>query len=571
MKKTVLLVAAGIFFASSVSAQVQKISRVNIEPKKANATLMNAEVKKGPRKDLKSGVYYTRPEGSLYWGTSAEGSYYPLSRLFVPAFSEVKFKNMCNNAAAATWSMGGQNVSQYFADANNDLVIPFAADEGYNMPTIAVGSDTYMIGEKTQNPNASAILCDTIQDHAFVDQQTSKTYAFGSLSTGYLFGTGYFKPTEGEYAGKSFRSHGFVMECPAPISPLYIERFNAIVYSDSNTPIAEGKEVTMQLRNLEKEETEDGRVRTYPGAKILGEMKATKADLSDALGDFDTELTQTGHAWAYNITFSNKTVDRFGNIVDEPIVVNEPFFIVVRGHEQEGVNFGYRINDQPAEDALVYGTYALSFADDDPEMTMNYSAWYGERAVVEMSFVGGYDYVEVLESSELVDNEGNPTGEKVEGINVLRVSADGEEIVNEGYEGLQNNVMVNTAFPWLDGENYVCDLPEWITNITGESSFGTYQNGQQYYTGQTLVTVECEPLQAGETKRAASLYLEGRGYKTAQPIIVLQGDATIADAIENPVVVKTSMNKGTYNLAGQKVGKNFKGIVIKNGKKEIQK
>ena len=562
---------AGAFFAITASAQMQKTSQVSVNFQKKEATLMKAEMKQGPRKDLASGVYYTRPEGTLYWGMDEQGRYYDLARLCSPCFTDLKFKNMCNQSAAAKWSFGQADGSD-LADANNDLIVPMTADQGYYMPAITVGSNTYKIGEKTKNPDKGILQTDTITYYSFVDQVTSKTFGFGSMDSGYLFGTGNFKPTKGDVAGRTFKSHGFVMSVPAPISPLYIEYFNFLIYADNNNPIADDKQLKMQIRNVEEREREDGSIITVPGAKIIAELVATKSDLSEQLLEDNTEYTTTGKVFIYTLTFANKTTDAIGNVVNEPVVINEPCFIVVTGHEQEGINFGYRINQQPAEDALVQGTYALAYEEGSDE---NYSAWYGEESVIEMSFYGGYDYCEVLASSELVDQAGNPTGETVENINTLRVSEDGSTIENEGFEGLQGRVVLNSAFPWLDAstndENYICeDLPEWIT-LSGESEYGNFNDGSQFYTGTTNISIECEALPAGETGRAATIYLEGRGYKSAYPIIVLQGDATMEDAIENVVTVNVNKSNSIYNVAGQKVGKNFKGIVIKDGKKMLVK
>ena len=570
MKKSILLMA-GAFFAITASAQMQKTSQVSVNFQKKEATLMKAEMKQGPRKDLASGVYYTRPEGTLYWGMDEQGRYYDVARLCSPCFTDLKFKNMCNQSAAAKWSFGQADGSD-LADANNDLIVPMTADQGYYMPAITVGSNTYKIGEKTKNPDKGILQTDTITYHSFVDQVTSKTFGFGSMDSGYLFGTGNFKPTQGDVAGRTFKSHGFVMSVPAPISPLYIEYFNFLIYADNNNPIADDKQLKMQIRNVEEREREDGSIITVPGAKIIAELVATKSDLSEQLLEDNTEYTTTGKVFIYTLTFANKTTDAIGNVVNEPVVINEPCFIVVTGHEQEGINFGYRINQQPAEDAIVQGTYALAYEEGSDE---NYSAWYGAESVIEMSFYGGYDYCEVLASSELVDQAGNPTGETVENINTLRVSEDGSTIENEGFAGLQGRVVLNSAFPWLDAstndENYICeDLPEWIT-LSGESEYGNFNDGSQFYTGTTNISIECEALPAGETGRAATIYLEGKGYKSAYPIIVLQGDATMEDAIENVVTVNVNKSNSIYNVAGQKVGKNFKGIVVKDGKKMLVK
>ncbi len=46
---------------------------------------------------------------------------------------------------------------------------------------------------------------------------------------------------------------------------------------------------------------------------------------------------------------------------------------------------------------------------------------------------------------------------------------------------------------------------------------------------------------------------------------------TTSTAGINDITVETAANATVYNLAGQKVGKDYKGVVIKNGKKYIQK
>mgnify|MGYP002512711749 CR=1 FL=1 len=59
-----------------------------------------------------------------------------------------------------------------------------------------------------------------------------------------------------------------------------------------------------------------------------------------------------------------------------------------------------------------------------------------------------------------------------------------------------------------------------------------------------------------------------RGLKT---LIVERLDFTAgATGIGNIEVVAPQFNGAIYNLAGQKVGADYKGIVIKNGKKFIQ-
>ena len=61
--------------------------------------------------------------------------------------------------------------------------------------------------------------------------------------------------------------------------------------------------------------------------------------------------------------------------------------------------------------------------------------------------------------------------------------------------------------------------------------------------------------------------LNGDGNLTVTKVSLIQGGATGIEAVKSLKVV----NKGIFNLAGQRVGANYKGVVIVNGKKMIQK
>ena len=73
------------------------------------------------------------------------------------------------------------------------------------------------------------------------------------------------------------------------------------------------------------------------------------------------------------------------------------------------------------------------------------------------------------------------------------------------------------------------------------------------------------------------LKVSGRGVESESPIIILQGTATLDDVptgIENVVNdnnVKADPNAPVYNISGQRVSKDAKGILIQNGKKFMNK
>ncbi len=72
--------------------------------------------------------------------------------------------------------------------------------------------------------------------------------------------------------------------------------------------------------------------------------------------------------------------------------------------------------------------------------------------------------------------------------------------------------------------------------------------------------------------------VEGKGI-VSDPIYVLQGDITIDDVkaeiaatgINDVKVNKDQKSTKTYSITGAQVNKDYRGIVIKNGKKLIKK
>jgi len=160
------------------------------------------------------------------------------------------------------------------------------------------------------------------------------------------------------------------------------------------------------------------------------------------------------------------------------------------------------------------------------------------------------------------------------------VSADGKENHTDGADEDHDfgAAIFYTNFYWYDAddfENYFAlDMPEWITNVVaGDAVSDEY--GALFRTGKVQVQFECEPLPAGVSGRSAVLWFEGKGYKSAKPVYVLQGDATLAEAQAAAINgVRTSAEQhmgGAFSITGQKVGKGYKGLVIKDGKKFYSK
>lgn len=573
MKKSLFLFAVASLFAMNASAQLavkpQMKSFAAVEPTALQATERDAFEMNGPRKAYDDQVYYTRPEGSLLPGILEDMRAYQMSMIYCPAFSQFNLTNMAANKEISEWffrnNEGNENLYEN-VDADYNLNFQMSNYNGYYyyIPRLRVGSVEYAYGESGSYPDRAGMSPDSINYKSLCDTQTSTLYGWGTLKPNrYMFGSGYYDvQTEGK-EGKYY-CNGLVQMCPKPMGPMYVERIIVPFMNSNHDPLPNGTALTLQIRNIEYEEREDGSIRRNPGANILHEFTATAEDLTEIeLSSHASQYTETGEYYQYTVKFSNKGTDIVGNVIDKPFVLNDEYCIVILGTAQEGVDVGFRCNEQNAADNPIYGCWALAYDDQD----RSYNAWYGDSFCLFFSLYGGFDYCEVYETATLND------GTQLDKLNVLRVSEDGQDIVNEGYAELQNQVLMDAAYTWLDGAtgnpNYTVDfddMPEWITALDGVDS----ENGQ------IAVSIECEALPEGTTGRFAVLTIKGKGYASAAPIYVLQGDATLEEAIAASIETvtdnsKKSAYKGYYNMAGQRVGNDYKGIVISNGKKEIRK
>ena len=97
------------------------------------------------------------------------------------------------------------------------------------------------------------------------------------------------------------------------------------------------------------------------------------------------------------------------------------------------------------------------------------------------------------------------------------------------------------------------------------------------YTNLGLSNGEFHPYSAAGTLAAGKAYLQiptaqmPTGGNNARLYIVLDGEATGINAIENSELRIENLDAPMYNLAGQRVTKSYKGVVIVNGKKFINK
>lgn len=578
MKKYLLLAALAV--ATSVSAQnVAMKSQAKVKMpqqtmlKAAGTVGFKSDIKKAPRKSLDSGLLYAKPAGSYYEAWGRDGYGYGNTRIIVPVSTEFTFPNLSDDPTTTIWHFDYTAVGSDDRDlteyANADG--SFSGDlnpGGYYMvaPTIydARKTQSFVIGKLTnyywnQGGQYERYITQVVTDgpdmeyddndelvsfdcaptmHALVDDHKNG-YGFGSLSTGYLYGTGSIEGRGECYAVET--------DMPAPISPMYCEGMTVGIIADSEDILQNGAKLTATIYNLD---TQEEVVKLTAGIENIDRLEYVNK----------VSYTQTGVYYSGSIYFSNETVDAWGNTGDEPFVIDFPYAVVIEGFNQPGVNVGIGASEAEEEDqdVLEYGGTAFFMTGQEEPLSYN-----GAPLVAHITFQSLFDVANV--STELY---GGQDGSIVyENTNSLTIPVEGGDAIstNPQLAGMLDCVYVNTAYPWFDiddAENYYIEAPEWITEVLIEDDWFNVDNSTIY------ISVVGEPLPAGVTGRECDLYIEGRGVKSAAPIHVIQGEPQ-TDGV-NSVSANTAKKNVSYNVLGQRVNANAKGIVIKNGQKFVK-
>lgn len=575
--KKFLLIAAALFAATAGFAQqlVEQKPDMNLKVKSYERSLNKAPM--APmilatenvggtnivKKSYSNGLYYWRPSGTMWWGETEEGATYYYSFLTIPPFQDIIMENMYSNPTKTSWYINGTDYSDYAdSDGNFDYGTFYYNGYMYYLPTLTYGSYTFTLGEWNSSYGAY-MMADSVNNLSFIDQSYGSSYAeattqygFGGLSEGWLYGPGYVTSDNVNYTCYSIET-----AYPAPASPLYIEYAHATVLSNSTTPLADG--VTLYLYFYNEDYTE-----------VLGTMQATADDFTLLYGPYSVSYTSTGVCYYYHVTFSSTGTDIFGNTYVEPITIDEPFIAYIDGIDQDGVNFGFMGQTAIADDRVNY-TYTYSTGATTNDVTFfscadtdgnAYSFSYSDTQIT-MTFRSCFDYVEVPSEIEFYTDETYTETVTYDQMNQLQVSDDGTTVTNVGYSSMDYAfALVN--FDWVNQETgeeeYSYELPDWIDELVVEDAGSGYK----------YVTVTAQALPDGTENRSATIYFEGKGYTSTEPLIVLQGEGASAETGISAVSVTNNSNTeetNTYNLAGQLVDSSYKGIVVKNGHKFLKK
>ena len=570
MKKHLLFAAVALMGATSSFAQtVQTVDRkaqlkemtrqatqmqVKANPSQASASDMKA----GVRKAYADGVLMMRPEGTFYnSGRLSDGSSF--SSVLMPPFTDFTFYNLCQDRENAVWTMGGEPLEDAAdAEFNYTDYIPkgTSINSLWYAPAIQVGSTSFSLVDFIQ-PVDSALT-------SFYYMNTTKS-GFYYSSTGSPLGTEQFEfDLDGDNVpDQAFQAGIRQIFAEKPIQPLVLHDLYLPFFSNQDVPLPEGQTLKCVIRRLTTSEEEG---QTYLNlADTLATMEVTNADV------FGGEVING--AWKeFGVVFANYTEDEFGTLTPSPIIIDDMFAVEIWGFDGQGVNIQTFYCDQAQDEAEFY--------------TNNARATYMLVNNAQGEYQGQLRYYGRLDAGQSADYCYNTIFVMEGEMDGLMVSNFGTQIapVEGGESGdaeEQSAAYVMTNFPIYDVDaetqtaefayNYDIEgIPDWA-EIRIDPSY--YENEQ--YTnvrGLNMMWFNVEALPAGEKGRSALVSIVSmRDAKCKGDLILLQGDAEVPSGVKAIQFDKDGKFLRTYNMKGQAVSNNTKGLIIKNGKKFFNK
>lgn len=525
-----------------------------------------------PRKDFASELWYARPQGSYWLG----GQYYDDNEelqsykyLVLPPFTDVEFINASTDAASTKWYIGDEELTEE-VDEDNNLKTPYNKPRmGYvsGLPTLVKGEDSYQIADY-------ALICDSMPQfvHAFNYLDGHRYYGYSDGSSAFQSGPDEFDfDDDGE--PDVFYIENFLQYFEKPLSPTLL--YDVVLWATSpSKKINNIGDLQLVFRRWDYGTDEEG--------KRVRELGDTIKILNCTSAEFDTEyISDAAKVYPATLIFAAEEEDEFGTPTATPFVLDSKYAIELGGFGLDEMDIRFYFTDQ-GECVEEYESWAtptfLTCCDEEGNTLGRLSYWndYTDSQTGELirycySIAYMFDVVmdgmTISEGTELQkaaveggDSEADPEEGEEYGdpvylwtnLPIYDIQGEGEEVTAE----------------WTD--NYDFDgIPEWAT-IKIDPSYYEYEDESGYVRGLNMVWFEVEPLPEGVTGRTATIkVVSATGMECPTAITLVQGDLEQ----EGVNTIKFDANgklMKTYNLAGQKVGDSFKGIVIKDGKKVLK-
>lgn len=452
---------------------------------------------------------YAYPTGALYAGVYSDGWYSDVM-MYTPALENITFPNYSDydktKPVTFKWTTGSGKEMEQVGESCDGVGKLFGSDY---IPTLTIQQEA-----QTSSFTPTNTKGDKAAWYAGTEAYECLSNASPGMGVYNGFTNGPSLETNKPFYNTGKDAVGFCQLYEKPIGHVLAKSAYIMLKPTegtlSETPL-EGKTITL---NISKS--------TDKGLETYATATAT-----------DANVTKIGTSGIFTITFNFVTEDPLFGEVEEPIVLDDDFVVMITGFE--AITTSYTALFASADGWNGNGYVILS---DGKLSTIGYSnAPSTPRLNLHIGFSAAIPVALPTDEETVVDIP-------VEG---------GLGVTLRDGENVYNDYDVYT-FSGIDYWNIV-DCPEWITMTYKDS----YLNQ-----GFMLFYFEGEPLPADQSYRTGTVVLELFGKTISIP--VKQGDVPAGIDGINKDKVKNTI---TYNLMGQRVNSNAKGIVIKDGKKII--
>lgn len=504
---------------------------------------------------------YAYPAGPFYYGLTDECYYYQTMQMLTGAFDDTEFSNYTSKEEAdgsftditdVTWDWGtnsetGEAIKPLAQKTDENGSMIAQAFGSMRFPTLKYGDQSfeYTITSsdgKTTYPCFWTAGTEGIADFEFSDGNGGTEVYKGTVGN-YIPGLGLYSGFGGDYgfiSNKTFynlenyqttkqwnntgkKTIGFAEYYVKPVSHVYAESVVAWYWFDDVTdktkPLG-GKTITATICTF----GEDNKLKEYATATAT---------------DDDVVIVSSENSLCY-IEFKFSESDPILGDVDAPIVLpDEDFIVMLTGFDEVTGNF-----QSPITSADGWEGYGYAILEDQSISTIGYtnnpkspqvSLPIGFRAALPVA-----TYAEANLPAVLFTEEGG-VGAGIEG--------------NDGLYGFSLIYTMSGKDQWE-----IVEKPDWISTIELDDESVAER-------GNMFVTLEAEALPSGTDERSGKVVLELYGKQVEIPVY----QSPNALGVKNISVDRNNNESAAYNLAGQRVNKDYKGLIIKDGRKFMNK
>ena len=479
-------------------------------------------------------------------GSSSSGYGYLANYAIIPPYTTIPFRNLTTDLADSwSWSMAQldynseteeyDEVEVYAAKTKDfsinsipatyspaQLTASYSTETGepfqWGMPYEYEGSsyDPYIFGGEV---TYSLVFSD--------DTEATLTRA-NTKDFGYYYSGSYLTPGRSE---RDEKISTLISYQGKPAAPLYITGVHFGVYQ-----LEASEDFNLKCKIQKMSFDEEGRVVL---GDVLAESEITYEDIADYIEDGSFEWTNFYIEDEFGMT---ESIDY--------LFVEDEFAVVIEGWDNgtfdcysliDGCEFGYRAN-----------TYFIIQGDEE-EAIYHYTSNYQH---LDLGFYGGWGYLHTEDDTNLIfDKNGGTTSIHID---PMFYSVD-EETEEPTYSLYIESI--------VEDEDEVEELPEWLTIEIANEDYTTDEDGDFVNGIDYDMVFTTEALPEGVENRTCKVVFIQTGAKlvvTVTQDIDPDGISTVVERI--PV-----KNSRAFNVAGQAVGNNAKGIIVKDGRKVIVK